>query len=294
MGEMLLMNVYEGLGTVRRGRIKELRIIQIFPKTTPVANRPPIGLASEENARAILGTVPVEPDGSARFLVPAGKPVLFQALDADGFAYQTMRSVTYVQPGERISCIGCHENRLTAPAGRSATAMRRPPSQIDPGPLGGRPFSYVRVVQPVLDKHCVRCHSGPKPKGPKGPKGAVKGIDLTPAPHKGFVRSYWSLCGDRSFWGAGTNPRNAAEALVPRFGGRNPVQVTPPGGMYGALGSRLIRMLRKGHNDVKLSADDLRRLAAWIDCNAVFYGTHHAEDRARELRGEPVAMPQIQ
>ena len=120
----------KGLGGVPRGTIRELRVVQIFPKLTHVANQPPVGMASEENPRAILGTVPVEADGSARFLVPASRPLLFQALDADGFAYQTMRSVTYVQPGERISCVGCHERPTSPPADRgrrgpSAASRRR-------------------------------------------------------------------------------------------------------------------------------------------------------------------------
>jgi len=98
-GEMLIADIYQGLGAAPRGTIKELRLVQIFPKTTWIADSPRIGIAGEENARAILGTVPVEADGSARFIVPAHKPILFQALDKDGFAYQTMRSTTYVQPG---------------------------------------------------------------------------------------------------------------------------------------------------------------------------------------------------
>jgi len=286
-GEMVLADVYQGLGRVPRGSVKELRIVQIFPKTTPVANSPPIGVAAEENGRAILGTVPVEPDGSARFLVPARRPLLFQVLDADGFAYQTMRSVTYVQPGERVACVGCHENRMSAPIRASGTlmALGRGPSPIDPGPLGGRPFSFVEMVQPVLDRHCVRCHGGEKIEGK---------IDLTRAPAGSYTKSYLALCRDRDFWHVGTNPTNAAEALVPRFGGRNQIQVTPPGGMYGALGSRLVKLLRKGHYDVRLGPGDFRRLAAWIDLNAIFYGVTDADLQARQLRGEPVPMPEIQ
>ena len=286
-GEMVLADVYQGLGDVPRGNIKQLRIVQIFPKTTPLANNPAIGLAGEENGRAILGTVPVEPDGSARFLVPAGKPILFQALDGDGFAYQTMRTVTYVQPGERISCVGCHEKQMTAPVDREldVAALRRWPSKIDPGELGGRPFSYVQIVQPVWDKHCVRCHGGEKREGD---------LDLTGTPHEAFTKSYVSLCGDVNFVGAGTNPENAARALVPRFGARNQIQVTPPGGMYGALGSRLMKLLRAGHEDAELTSEGLRRLAAWIDLNAIFYGVNLPEDQARQLRGEVIPMPEIQ
>ncbi len=284
-GEMILTDIHQGLGDIPRGSIKQLRIIQIFPKTTNVANTPPIGMAREENARAILGTVPVEPDGSARFIVPAQKLILFQALDKDGLVYQTMNSATYLQPGEKVSCVGCHENRMTAPVRRDAMALHRPPSKIDPGPFGGRPFSFVEVVQPVLDKHCVRCHGGEKTEGK---------IDLTGTPHQGFTKSYVALCGDVNFWGAGTNPENAAKALVPRFGARHQVQATPPGGMYSSLGSRLMKLIRKGHYDAKLTPDDLRRLAAWIDMNATFYGAYSLEDQARQLRGEPLAMPQIQ
>ncbi len=285
VGEMMLADVYQGLGDVPRGLIKQLRVIQIFPKTTPIADAPRVGLAREENARAVLGTVPVEADGSARFWVPAHKPILFQALDADGFAYQTMRTITYVQPGERVACIGCHESRATAPGSLPAAALLRTPSRILPGPFDGRPFSYVEVVQPVLDQHCVRCHSPAQCGGQ---------LDLSATPHEGFTRSYWSLCGDRDFWGVGTSLENAAAAWVPRFGARNQIQVTPPGGQFGARGSRLLKLLQAGHYDVELTADDVRRLATWIDCNAIFYGVYDPDQQARQLRGEVLGMPEVQ
>jgi hypothetical protein len=284
-GEMVLADVYQGLGGVAPGLIKELRVVQIFPKTTPLANDPPLGLAGEENGRAILGTVPVEPDGSAYFTVPAGKPLLFQALDHDGFAYQTMRTVAYVQPGEQLACVGCHDNRRSSPASGGLLALRRPPSAIKADELGGQPFSYVRAVQPVLDKQCVRCHGGER---------MDKGVDLRGTPHKGFTVSYWALCGDRDFNGPGTNPENAARALVPRYGMRNSVQVTLPGGMYGARGSRLLKLLAVGHEGARLEPSERRRLAAWIDLNAIFYGLNRPEDEARQLRGEALPMPDIQ
>ena len=286
-GEVMMRDVYRGLGDIKRGTVKQLRIIQVLPKTTNLADRPAVGLAREENARAILGAVPVESDGSARFIVPARIPVLFQALDADGLAVQTMRSLTYLQPGESVSCVGCHEPLESVPATGRTLAMKRKASQIDPGKLGGQTFSFMRVVQPVLDKHCIECHPGKKAK---------KNIDLTSTPHKGFTKSYWSLCGDRNFWGGGTNPKNAKEALVPRFGGRNVIQITPPGGMYGSPGSRLIKILRdpKGHYKVKLSGDNIRRIAAWIDCNAIFYGVYDPKAQAKQLKGLDVPMPEIQ
>jgi hypothetical protein len=256
---------------VPRGSIKQLRVVQIFPKTTPWSNDPRIGVAGEENARAILGTVPVESDGSAYFTVPAGKPILLQALDERGMAYQTMRSVTYVQPGERVACVGCHEHRMMAPVDTPLAALRRRPSTVDAGALGGRPFSYVEVVQPVLDKHCLRCHGGEKTEA---------NLDVSGKPEGGFTRSYISLCRDKK--------------LVPRFEMRNQIQVTPPGGEIGARGSRLMNLLCAGHEEVELSAAEIRRLAAWVDLNAIFYGVYSPDAQARQLRGETLPMPEIQ
>ena len=203
-------------------------------------------------------------------------------------AYQTMRSTTYGQPGEQISCVGCHEHRMSSPPDRRVlpAALRRAPSPLVPGDMGGEPFSFVRIVQPILDRHCVSCHGGDKDKKPPL---------LTGEPHGGFTRSYVALCGTLDdFMHAKTNVQTAAAALVPRFGMRNQVQLTPPGGQYGARGSRLMKLLRAGHENVTLSDAELRRLAAWIDCNAVFHGSYDPAEQARQLSGQPLPMPAIQ
>jgi hypothetical protein len=111
-------------------------------------------------ARAVLGTVPVEEDGSAFFHAPAGKAIYFQALDQNGMAVQSMRSDTYLHPGEQMNCQGCHEPKLSAATIPSTTplALRREPSQIEPEPDGSSPINFARLVQPVLDRHCVECH----------------------------------------------------------------------------------------------------------------------------------------
>lgn len=286
-GEMVIQDVYQGLDGVPRGDIAAIRIVQIFPKTTPVSNQPRIGLAGEENGRAILGTVPVEPDGSARFLVPAGKKILFQAIDRDGFARRTMRSSTYAHPGEVASCTGCHVYGGTPSQG--SLAMRRAPSRITPGPLEGRPFSYVETVQPVLDRNCVTCHGGPDSKSK---------LSLTGAPRNGFSQSYWSLCGDsEKTWSERRGkPELDAQDLVPRYWMRNQIQITPPDDIRSARRSRLLRLLLDppGHFDVKLSSDEIRRLAAWIDLNAIFYGVYEPGEQAKQLAGQSVSMPEVQ
>lgn len=296
-GEMSITDVYQGLGSkIERGRIKEIRVIQILPKTTRDSDYPPIGLAGEENARLILGTVPVEEDGSAYFRVPAKTPILLQTLDQDGLAYQTMRSLTYLQPGEYVSCTGCHENKTSAAYATNQTvdkfatkrpkAMQRPASELNPGSLGGRTFSYVETIQPIWDRHCLDCHNDQRTDGKVNMKGT---------PDRFFTKSYYSLCHGREFWGDnGRDPKRLERALIPRFGGRNTIQMTEPGGKYGAIGSRLLTMLRKEHEGVKLTPDELKTIGTWIDLNAVFYGVYEPEDQARQLRGEQVPIPVVQ
>jgi hypothetical protein len=234
---------------------------------------PPPGAARGAPGNQVLGTVPVETDGSAHFRVPANKAVMFQALDEQGRAVQTMYSLTYVQPGEQVACLGCHEHGTTSPpATRSAAvalALRRPPSAITPGPDGSNPFSYPLLVQPVLDRHCVRCHSAALPKDKSG------GVILTGEPESQFSKSY-----------------NALVGRVPYRDSNGPPRTQPD--EYGARGSKLTSLLLKGHYDVKLPAQDWERLITWMDTNALFYGTFAPADQARQLRGERIRGPELE
>jgi hypothetical protein len=125
-----ISNIYESyLPFPKDIKIKELRIYQVIPKTTPNADVPMIGWGSQKPARGVLGTVPVETDGSAYFELPAQVPVFFQAIDENGLAWQSMRSSTYAQPGERLTCIGCHEPRNSAPPSKPGSAFKRAPSK---------------------------------------------------------------------------------------------------------------------------------------------------------------------
>lgn len=157
-GTFLLTDVYQGLKTIKRGDIQSIRIIAIPPKTHPTMDYPSLGMTREETGKTVLGTVPVEADGSAFFRVPAGVIVFFQAIDIQGIAVQTMRSATYVQPGQTLSCVGCHESRQLSPDRKPVMAARREPSRIFVGPVGSWPYRYDKLVQPVLDRSCVSCH----------------------------------------------------------------------------------------------------------------------------------------
>ena len=177
---------------------------------------------------------------------------------------------------------------MTAPLASSSfpLALRRKPSEIDPGDLGGRPFSFVETVQPVLDRRCVECHNEKRSDGQ---------IDLTGIPHDGFTRSYWALTEGPVDWRkAYADPTVLTQARVPTFPMRNQIQMTPPGGAFGARGSRLMKLLREGHEDVQLSPDELARLATWIDMNAIFYGVYNPEQQQRQQQGKLVSMPSLQ
>jgi len=227
----------------------------------------------------VLGTTPVEPDGSALFRAPAGLPLAFQALDEMGQAVQTMRSVTYLQPGEVVSCIGCHERRHDAPTAgpaRVPLALRRAPSPITPGPDGSKPFSYPLLVQPVLDKHCVRCHNPEKKDG---------GIALTGQPDGRYTVSYNVLAPRVPYSAWGGKPGDFRQV--------NSEPMTQPD-FFGARASTLTQLLRKGHYDVRLSPEDWERLITWMDTNALFYGTFDPADQARQQRGERIPGPALQ
>jgi hypothetical protein len=271
-GTFFLKNVYQSWPRLPEVEIRQLRIIQVLPKTTPHINTPRVGAANASPGKQVLGTVPVERDGSAYFRVPAHTPVMFQALDAQGRAVQTMRSLTYLQPGEQASCIGCHERRTSTvlEPGR-AMAVTRAPSTIKPGPDGSRPLSYPILVQPVLDRHCVRCHNAQKAEGK---------VQLTGRPAGAFSQSYNTLVRfvEYSAWG---NPNNNYEPL------------SPPDRL-GAWGSKLTKLLDNGHYDVRLSAGDWERIVTWIDANALFFGTFNPEQQARQLRGERISGPDLE
>lgn len=268
-GTFLLHNVRESWPYLPGdSEITQLRIIQVLLKTTPHADNPRVGAAFAAPGKQVLGTVPVERDGSAFFEVPAKTPVLFQALNARGRAIQTMRSLVYLQPGERQSCVGCHEHRGKTPSADAATlAARRPPSRIQPGPEGSRPFSYPRLVQPVLDRHCVRCHDG------KDLKRSV----LTGEPEGAFSKSYNALVSLVSFSAWGRPEQNLEPTTTPM--------------RFGAVASPLTRLLDQGHGEVRLPPDDEERLVTWMDANALFYGTFDPAEQRQQLAGQTIPGP---
>lgn len=247
---LLLADVYVGLPGVPRQTVKYLRIIEDVPRQgvdhggvictsgTPIYT-----------VKRILGTVPVEPDGSAHFVVPADRNVYFEVLDAGRLEVQRMRSVVCLKPGERRTCIGCHEPRTMAPPNRFAAAFCRPPSRPQPPPWGTQILSYLRDVQPVLNAKCVSCHTHDRPANR-----VILTDDLTGQ----FCIGYEELL------------PYLAVANAFRWDHPEDVYARPPY-TYGSKASRLVQLLSADHHGVELSPEQWRRLVNWIDANAVYY-----------------------
>jgi hypothetical protein len=256
-GRLLVQDVYRGLEGVPRGSVAWLRIVGVPPKVQPWMNQPVLGISAEDPGKYVLGTVPVESDGSAHFRVPSGVPLLFQAIDRSGVAVQTMRSLTFVMPGQTLSCVGCHEHRDVAPAvGGPVRAALRAPSRITPGPDGSWPLSYDQLVQPVLDRQCVRCHR------PGGESAVASRLDLTPA------RSYQSLL-------------DASGGDLARLAHERDRSIA---GQGVAANSKVWNLLTAalGHQGVSLDTDSRNRLATWMDTYAQRQG-HYSDEQGREL-----------
>lgn len=280
-----IANVYESQQPWPKDtKVKALRVYQALPMSVPSGAPPhetgirlPQSLDSVNIARAILGTVPVEDDGSAHFTVPARRELFFQALDADGLAVTSMRSATQLQPGEHLTCQGCHEPRPRAPImpQQNPLALRRAPSALQPDAEGTNPFSYPLLVQPVLDRNCAGCHAKSPGKAPR--------LDAEPLRHGRslFFASYISLTPKFGFYNYGG--RDFADAKWYR--------TTP--GEFGARASGLFKMLQAGHHDLKLTPEDLHRLTVWLDSCSLFYGVYEKEGGEAQLRGE-VPRPTLQ
>lgn len=262
-----------GLAGVPRGTIKALRVVNYHFGYPGIAGPDLIGRGGPWEVMRILGTVPVEEDGSALFRLPANTPVALQALDAEGKAVQLMRSWYTAMPGERTSCVGCHEAPSEAAGTRVGLALQRAPSEIAPWRGPARGFDFEREVQPVLDAHCANCHSergGARPD--LRPLAAFPDYRGLPPERLGTTRMHPAM---REVTNGLIKYTPAYDALLPyirRVGMEDEVRLLVPG-EYHADTSELIQLLRKGHYGVQLDVEAWDRLVTWIDMNGPCHGT---------------------
>ena len=244
---------------VARGEIKKLLVLESLPMPVHyTGGMEPISYGGTFTLERILGTVPVEPDGSACFDVPALRSVFFVALDENDLSVKRMQSFTTVQPGEVLSCVGCHEHRTQTPQQTATTlqALTQPPSKI--APFAGVPevFDFPRDIQPILDRLCVDCHGYEKTAkgGPRDGRLLLTG-DHGPL----YSHSYYMLTIGRLFSDGRNQPKSNYD---PRT--------------LGSSASRLLKMLDGSHYDVQASPEDELLLRLWIESGAAYPGTYAA------------------
>jgi len=271
-GTVYVEDVYAGPGLkgIPRGAVKSLRVFTYhFAYQGMVGNPGTIGVDGPWDIKRVLGTVPVQADGSAQFTVPANTPISVQPLDADGQALQLMRSWMTAMPGETLQCAGCHERQNTAPANKRTMALDAPPSDITPwyGPVRG--FAYRHEVQPVLDHYCVGCHNG-QPQSGKPPIPDFRG--------DAKVADYHSVLSWENNAAAGKFSESymQLQPYVRRPGGESDYHVLEPLEFHAGT-TELVQLLRKGHYGVQLDAEAWDRLITWIDLNCPYHGTRSEE-----------------
>ncbi len=252
-GQFVLQNVYVGrnMAGIQPGDIKKLLVLEVLPKPANFSGG--MDLTSNLgtfNLERVLGTVPVEADGSASFIAPAGRPIFFVALDKDDLSVKRMHSFCNLMPGESYTCVGCHEERNSTadmkPAPPTLLALQRKPSRIQA--FEGYPdvFDYQRDIQPVLGRNCVSCHNAEKRAGR---------MDLSAGLSVRFSKSYMALLLRRLVVDNGNG-----------LGNRLPRSV-------GSSASPLLTYMRNGHKGTKVSEKDWRTVWLWIEAGALYAGS---------------------
>ncbi|MCC8155201.1 MAG: SUMF1/EgtB/PvdO family nonheme iron enzyme [Tannerellaceae bacterium] len=249
---VFIQDIYEGEGLrgIPRGTIKSLRIhgYEYAYLHTP-SDHTAQGIQSGWDIKRLLGTVPVEEDGSVIFKIPANTPISIQPLDENGAAVQWMRSWFTGMPGEVVSCIGCHEDQNQIPIPKRVIASQKAPVALTMPEGGVRSFTFDLEVQPVLDRACVACHTGEgKAFDLRGGKKDKRGYDTAYLNLHPYVR------------------RQGPEADMPVL---QPYE-------YHANTSELIRILKVGHYNVQLTDEEWEKLYNWIDYNAPDKGYFNA------------------
>jgi mono/diheme cytochrome c family protein len=252
--KMILADVNAGrnMGGVRPGEIKKLLVLESLPKPVNfTGGMEPLSYGGTFTLERLLGTVPVEPDGSAYFEVPALRAVFFVALDANDVPVKRMQSFCSAGPGEVIGCVGCHEQRERAPAGpprASLLALRRPPSQIRPIPDVPAVMDFTRDIQPILNRRCLGCHDWNSRSG-----GVVLSGDRGPF----YNHSYFELFARDQVSDGRNRPRSN---YAPRT--------------LGSVASPLMAKLDPSHHGVQTTELDRRTIRLWIDSGAPHAGTY--------------------
>ncbi|MBI3683144.1 MAG: hypothetical protein HY235_22455 [Acidobacteria bacterium] len=254
-GALLLSDVNRGrnMKGVQPGEIKKLLVLETLPMPIHyTGGMEPISYGGTFTLERIVGTVPIEPDGSAYFELPALRSFFFVALDENDMAVKRMQSFLTVQPGETTSCVGCHEDRVEAPppGGRVLMAVRKGPGKVQPIADVPDVFDFPRDIQPILDRHCVKCHDYGNHRG-----GVILSADRGPM----YSHSYFTLT-VRDQIADGRN--KAVSNYAPRT--------------LGSSASALMKKLEPDHYGVRTTPHERKMVRLWIETGAAYPGTYAA------------------
>lgn len=290
-GTYCMQDIYLGPGLkgIPRGTVKRLRVVELRFRAMDIGHNESTGKGGNAgvvtpiatgtgswDVKAILGDATVHEDGSAMFAVPAKTPVYFQALSEKNQVIQTMRSWSTLMPGETFSCAGCHENKNEAvhTDRKVSLAMKAGVEKLKPfyGPHRG--FSYLKEIQPILDKHCISCHKV---------GGTAANYLLTGEPvhyknsQRNWARSYLVLTGTPSKRYEPHQERGEANEIVDWISNSSEPTMIPP--QYGGSSKSKLLSINDpeaspcpARND--LSPEELDKLAAWIDLVIPFCGDY--------------------
>lgn len=320
-GTYYVQDIYQGPGLagVPRGTIKKLRVVALEFRAAGVGNNSsggpgggalistPVSIGNGTwDVKRVLGDAKVHEDGSALFTVPARTPMYFQALDERGYAVQTMRSWSTLQPGETFSCVGCHDNKNTAVRAsdyQPSLALKAGLQPLQPFQGPARGFSFRHEIQPILDQHCVRCHKDRAPveslvrgenrrpllKRPRPANTAGDGLKEVAAfsllgteNEDPFAKRRWSDAYLLLTQSRPSSPDDEAGAafrgdpggrVVHWISSQSAPEPQPPYSA-GADRSELMTLLETGHQGVKLTRAELERIACWIDLLVPYCGDY--------------------
>ena len=261
-GAFYLQDIYQSTQDIPRGTVKRLRVNELIPQ--PTQRVPYSSQVRFEVLKRVLGTVPVDESGSVAFEVPTGVALQFQALDENGMAVLSMRSSTYLQPGEQAGCVGCHEPRESSPTIHPSPADGQTVLKLEPpvGPQYQGGLSFAKTVQPVLDRYCIDCH------GLQETAGKIDLLGTIDATEENIANTFQRLLPSTAY---ASLTRDGSLVKIAQYG-RETWYSQPKD--YFAHGGTLAKLLLEGHEKIELDPQSLQRMMDWLDLNAQFHGTY--------------------
>ena len=238
---------------VERGEIKKLLILESLPKPINyTGGMAPMSCNGTFTMERVLGTVPVEADGSAYMEVPANRALILVALDADNSAVKRMQSFLSVAPGEVRSCIGCHEQRheaiyLSSRAALLATKRRR----ASPNPCPGFRTSST---SPATSSRCST---------------ATACAATTPT-------SLTAVCSSPGTAGRSGHRATTRSRHKQFVDGRNRARSNYAPRTFGDAASPLMKKLDGSHYEVEVTDHERELIRTWINVGAPYPGTYAA------------------